>query len=169
MGSSATKVAAGSGRENRAPRRIAAIARKPTPNPSMTTSNRHQAIAIGVNARGRRSRSGPKLMGGEAPARTGDLIPQIAVDNSSGALYVVWQDDRFTGEEQIAFSRSIDGGRTWSATRRISTVGGVNQAFTATPRVASNGTVAVQYYDFRVDNPATTPPLTTDTTSPASG
>ena len=74
--------------------------------------------------------------------RTGDLIPQIAVDDSSGALYVVWQDDRFTGEEQIAFSRSTDGGRTWSATRRISTVGGVNQAFTATPRVASNGTVA---------------------------
>ena len=43
--------------------------------------------------------------------RTGDLIPQIAVDDSSGALYVVWQDDRFTGEEQIAFSRS-DGRRT---------------------------------------------------------
>jgi hypothetical protein len=95
--------------------------------------------------------------------RTGDLIPQIAVDDNSGALYVVWQDDRFTGEEQIAFSRSTNGGRTWSATRRISTVGGVNQAFTATPRVASNGTVAVQYYDFRFDNPATTPPLTTDT------
>ena len=95
--------------------------------------------------------------------RTGDLIPQIAVDDNSGALYVVWQDDRFTGEEQIAFSRSTDGGRSWSATRRISTVGGVNQAFTATPRVASNGTVAVQYYDFRFDNPATTPPLTTDT------
>ena len=64
--------------------------------------------------------------------RTGDLIPQIAVDDNSGALYVVWQDDRFTGEEQIAFSRSTNGGRTWSATRRISTVGGVNQAFTAT-------------------------------------
>jgi hypothetical protein len=95
--------------------------------------------------------------------RTGDLIPQIAVDDDNGNLYVVWQDDRFTGEEQIAFSRSTDGGRSWSATRRISTVGGVNQAFTATPRVASNGTVAVQYYDFRFDNPATTPPLTTDT------
>jgi hypothetical protein len=95
--------------------------------------------------------------------RTGDLVPQIAVDDNGGALYVVWQDDRFTGEEQIAFSRSIDGGRSWSATRRISTIGGVNQAFTATPRVASNGTVAVQYYDFRFDNPATTPPLTTDT------
>ena len=63
--------------------------------------------------------------------RTGDLIPQIAVDDDNGNLYVVWQDDRFTGEEQIAFSRSTNGGGTWSATRRISTVGGVNQAFTS--------------------------------------
>jgi hypothetical protein len=95
--------------------------------------------------------------------RTGDLIPQIAVDDESGNLYVVWQDDRFTGQEQIAFSRSTDGGVTWSATQRISTVGGVNQAFTPTVRVADDGTVAVQHYDFRFDDPATTPPLTTDT------
>ncbi len=96
------------------------------------------------------------------PVRTGDLIPQIAVDDESGALYVVWQDDRFTGEEQIAFSSSTDGGLSWSATRRISTVGGVNQAFTPTVRVADDGTVAVQHYDFRFDDPDTTPPLSTD-------
>ena len=95
--------------------------------------------------------------------RTGDLIPQIAVDEESGDLYVVWQDDRFTGEEQVAFSRSTDGGRTWSPADRISTVGGVNQAFLPTARVADDGTVAVQYYDFRMDDPDTTPPLTTDT------
>ena len=94
--------------------------------------------------------------------RTGDLIPQIAVDDENGALYVVWQDDRFTGEEQIAFSSSTDGGLTWSATRRISTVGGANQAFTPTVRVADDGTVAVQHYDFRFDDPTSTPPLTTD-------
>ena len=95
--------------------------------------------------------------------RTGDLIPQIAVDDSSGDLYVVWQDDRFTGQEQIAFSRSTNGGRSWSATRRISKIGGVNQAFTPTVRVADDGTVAVQHYDFRADDPSTTPPLSTDT------
>jgi hypothetical protein len=95
--------------------------------------------------------------------RTGDLIPQIAVDDDNGNLYVVWQDDRFTGEEQIAFSRSTNGGRSWSATRRISKVGGVNQAFTPTVRVADDGTVAVQHYDFRFDDPNATPPLTTDT------
>jgi hypothetical protein len=95
--------------------------------------------------------------------RTGDLLPQIAVDEDTGDLYVVWQDDRFTGEEQIAFSRSTNGGRSWSPTQRISKVGDVNQAFTATPRVADDGTVAVQHYDFRFDDPDTTPPLTTDT------
>jgi hypothetical protein len=95
--------------------------------------------------------------------RTGDIIPQIAVDDENGNLYAVWQDDRFTGQEQIAFSRSTNGGRTWSAAQRISKVGGVNQAFTPTVRVADDGTVAVQHYDFRADDPATTPPLTTDT------
>ncbi|MBA3262304.1 MAG: exo-alpha-sialidase [Thermoleophilaceae bacterium] len=96
------------------------------------------------------------------PVRTGDLIPQIAVDDQSGKLYVVWQDDRFTGEEQVALSSSTDGGLTWLDTRRVSTVGGVNQAFTPTVRVADDGTVAVQHYDFRFDDPSTTPPLTTD-------
>ena len=95
--------------------------------------------------------------------RTGDLIPQIAVDDDSGDLYVVWQDDRFTAQEQIAFSSSTDGGRSWSATQQISKVGGVNQAFTPTVRVADDGTVAVQHYDFRADDPSSTPPLSTDT------
>jgi BNR repeat-like domain len=96
--------------------------------------------------------------------RTGDLIPQIAVDSSNGHLYVVWQDDRFTGEEQIAFSRSTDGGRSWGPTSRISKVGGVNQAFTPVVRTADDGqTVAVLHYDFRNDNPSASPPLTTDT------
>jgi hypothetical protein len=100
--------------------------------------------------------------------RTGDLIPEIAVDNRSGSLYVVWQDSRFTGKEQVALSKSEDGGRTWGPTKRVSTVGGPNQAFTPMVRVADNGTatqdgtVAVQYYDFRNDS-AATPGLTTNT------
>lgn len=98
------------------------------------------------------------------PVRTADLIPQIAVDSSNGHLYVVWQDDRFTGQEQIAFAKSEDGGLRWGPTKRISKVGGVNQAFTPVVRTADDGqTVAVMHYDFRMDNPAASPPLTTDT------
>jgi len=95
--------------------------------------------------------------------RTGDLIPQIAVDDASGTLYVVWQDDRFTGQEQVAISRSTDGGRSWGPTRRVSKVGGINQAFTPSVTVADDGTVAVTHYDFRADTGAAGPPLTTDT------
>jgi len=102
--------------------------------------------------------------------RTGDLNPEIAVDNKTGSLYAVWQDSRFTGREQVALSKSTDGGRTWSPTKRVSTVGGTNQAFTPMVRVADNGnagtgtdgTVAVQYYDFRTDS-AASPGLTTST------
>ncbi len=97
------------------------------------------------------------------PVRTGDLIPQIAVDEDSGALYVVWQDDRFTGQEQVAMAKSTTGGRSWRPTRRISKVGAINQAFTPTVRVADDGTVAVTHYDFRNDDPSASPPLTTDT------
>jgi hypothetical protein len=100
--------------------------------------------------------------------RTGDLIPEIAVDNITGSLYVVWQDSRFTGSEQVAMSKSEDGGLTWSPTKQVSTVGGLNQAFIPVVRVADNGdadtdgTVAVQYYDFRNDS-AASPGLTTNT------
>src|SRR5207245_7839686 len=31
------------------------------------------------------------------PLRTGDVIPDIAVDSATGALWVVWQDARFSG------------------------------------------------------------------------
>ncbi len=48
---------------------------------------------------------------GVAGSRTGAGIPAAAIDPRTGALYVVWQDNRFTpGTDQIAFSRSTDGG-----------------------------------------------------------
>jgi hypothetical protein len=93
--------------------------------------------------------------------RSGDIIPQIAVDRSLGStgygnLYAVWQDARFGGfsYDEIAFARSTDGGLTWSAPIRVnktptSIPAGNRQAFTATVRVGADGTIAVTYYDFR--------------------
>jgi len=82
--------------------------------------------------------------------RTGDIIPDVAVDRNSGALYLVWQDARFSGghHDGIAFSKSIDGGRTWSPPKQINQVPPV-AAFTATVHVADDGTIGVSYYDFR--------------------
>src|SRR4051812_28253678 len=58
---------------------------------------------------------------GACPVRSGDLIPDVAVNRTNGRLYVVWMDARFsffqTGAFQwdsIAYSQSLDGGQTWS-------------------------------------------------------
>jgi hypothetical protein len=40
------------------------------------------------------------------PVRTGDIIPDIAVDPTSGQLYAVWQDKRFDDGQSTTASRS---------------------------------------------------------------
>jgi hypothetical protein len=93
--------------------------------------------------------------------RTGDIIPDAAVNPSNGALYSVWQDARFSDFENdsIAFSQSLDGGETWSEPIKVnltpnSIPAGDQQAFTASVDVAADGTIAVTYYDFRNNTPA---------------
>jgi len=85
--------------------------------------------------------------------RTGEIIPDVAVDMSSGDLYMVWQDRRFTGRAAIALSRSTNGGLTWSRPIKVNQtplLGTLNdQAFTPSVHVADDGTVGVSYYDFR--------------------
>jgi hypothetical protein len=99
------------------------------------------------------------------PVRTGDIIPDIAVDRSGGArngsLYMVWQDGRFKadGSAAVAFSRSTDGGRTWSTPVRVDDAGAA-QAFTASVDVDASGRLAVTWYDFRNDTPSTGTALT---------
>jgi hypothetical protein len=91
--------------------------------------------------------------------RTGDIIPEIASDERSGhdEVYAVWQDARFNDfqRDQVAFSRSTDGGRTWSTPVRIST-DNETQAFTPAIRVDDEGNIGVTYYDFRNNDPDTT-------------
>ena len=82
--------------------------------------------------------------------RTADIIPDIAVNHKTGALYVTWQDGRFSkfNHEAIAFAKSLDGGLTWSKPKRISRSSRY-AAFTPTISVADDGTIGVSYYDFR--------------------
>ncbi len=92
--------------------------------------------------------------------RTGDIIPEAAIDPATGRLYVVWQDSRFTGGhfDEVALSTSANGGATWSAPIRINTNTPSNRpGFTPSVYVNSNGTVGVTFYDFRS--------LTTQTTT----
>jgi hypothetical protein len=93
--------------------------------------------------------------------RTGDIIPDVAVDPTSGALYAVWQDSRFSGGQfdSIAFSQSLNSGLSWSTPIKVNRTptnlpAGNQQAFTASVHVTANGTVGVSYYDFRNNTPA---------------
>ena len=56
------------------------------------------------------------------PVRTGDIIPEIAA-GPNRSVYMVWQEATLAPSgSAIALSRSLDGGLTWSAPRRINTV-----------------------------------------------
>ena len=95
----------------------------------------------------------------------GGELPDFAVDRVSGKLYAVWDDDLPDGLDKVYFSQSADGGLTWSDPVKINkTPTNVptldQQAFTATVKVAADGTVGVTYYDFR--NNTSAPGLTTD-------
>lgn len=98
-----------------------------------------------------------------AKIRAGEGIPDIAADLETGDLFAVWQDRLLEASGKryaaIAFSISRDAGRTWSKPVRINqprrAVRGPNdQAIIPTVEVASDGTVAVSYYDFRQNTEA---------------
>jgi hypothetical protein len=108
---------------------------------------------------------------GDCPIRAGDLLPEVAVDATNGNLYAVWMDARFDGglfitdHDNIAFTQSSDGGRTWSAPIKVnqtptSEPNFDQQAFTPSVDVDADGTVTVTYYDFRNNTPS---PATLDT------
>ena len=119
---------------------------------------------------------------GKCPIRSGDFIPDVAINPSNGNLYAVWMDSRFgtggvpfgTGlfqHDSIAFTQSTNGGLTWSAPIKVNAtpemVGddevpvGNQQAFLPSVAVAADGTLVVTYYDFR-DNTVNTSTLPTD-------
>jgi len=86
----------------------------------------------------------------QAGVRTGDGIPSSAVDPGSGAIYITWEDARFSGgqREGAALSKSVDGGLTWSTPVQVNQIPAV-QAFNPTVAVDARGAIAITYYDFR--------------------
>jgi len=98
-----------------------------------------------------------------AAVRSANVIPDIAVDPRTGALYVVTQQlyDLPNGplDPGINLFTSTDGGRTWSAPVRVNQTptnipAADQQAFDPMVAVAADGTVAVSYDDFRNNTPA---------------
>jgi len=97
--------------------------------------------------------------------RSGSEVASFAVDRASGALYAVWEDGRFSALagaaplDGIAFSRSTDGGATWSAPRQING-DAAGAAFTPVVAIARDGAIGVTYYDLREQRSASTPRVT---------
>jgi hypothetical protein len=101
--------------------------------------------------------------------RDASILYSVAVNPVTGAIYLAWQDDRFstatcitpTGSipiDGIVFSESDDGGATWSTPVMINKTpaNATNpcrqQAFIPAVVAAGDGkTIVVTYYDFRND------------------
>ena len=96
-----------------------------------------------------------------AAVRDASILPSVAVD-AAGALYMVWQDARFSNgaRDAVVFSRSTDGGASWSAPVQISK-SATTQAFDPVVHVRADGVIGVTYYDFR-NNTSSAQTLLTD-------
>ena len=96
-----------------------------------------------------------------AAIRDGGFLGQISV-GAQGQLYVVWQDARFSNgaRDAIAFSRSIDGGLTWSPPVRVNADASV-QGLIPSVNARADGTIGVSYFDMR-SNTADAATLLTD-------
>jgi hypothetical protein len=91
----------------------------------------------------------------EPSIRTGSFLPSAAADRTSANLYIVYQT-LFFGIPRIAFTKSTDGGNTWSAPIAISDTPGGLGVFNPAVNVSPDGqTVTATFYDHR-NNPSST-------------
>jgi hypothetical protein len=86
--------------------------------------------------------------------RAGDYLPDVAVDQASGALYMVFADSIGGGINHVKLTKSTNGGRTWTTPTDITATPSSTHSFNGTVEVTADGTVAVMYYDFRSNTPA---------------
>jgi hypothetical protein len=90
--------------------------------------------------------------------RDGSVLFDVAVHPQQQHLYAVWQDARWTGFDQVAFSQSLDGGLTWSDPVRVDGTPPNGdkplrqQALLPSIEVNDDGVLTVTFYDFRNDD-----------------
>lgn len=98
--------------------------------------------------------------------RVGDGLQEVAIDPSTGKLYVVWESSSnfikninqaaTRWDDEILLSTSSNGGATWSSPAVIHKLASGLPTFTPTVAVNSAGRVAVTYYDTRFLQPGQT-------------
>jgi len=74
----------------------------------------------------------------------GSYEPAVAVD-SSDAIHVVWQDET-PGNHEIYYKRSIDGGTSWSAAKRLTWTSA--DSFSPALAIGSGSAIHVVWYDY---------------------
>jgi hypothetical protein len=81
-------------------------------------------------------------------------FPTIAVDASGGPhdgnVYVAWNDNR-SGNPDILFARSTDGGVTWSTPVRVNDDATTTDQFMPAMTVDASGVIYIGWYDRRLD------------------
>jgi uncharacterized repeat protein (TIGR01451 family) len=90
-------------------------------------------------------------------------FPTMAVDQNTGYVYVAWSDSR-NGDADIYFTRSTDGGTTWSTPLRLNDDPQHNGAHQFFPwmDVAPNGNLYIGWFDSRLDPTPSERPLLYD-------
>lgn len=85
---------------------------------------------------------------------------QLAIDRSSGALYLVYQEKQPYGDQDIWFQKSTDGAATWSKPLRLNDDQTGNSVRQHLPHisVAPNGRIDVVWIDHRNGYPAPVAP-----------
>jgi len=83
------------------------------------------------------------------PIRAEDYLPDIAISDLDGSIYVTWSDGLGTAINRVVLSRSTDGGRHFSAPRVVATGGGNVQSYNHAIDVTDEGTVVLTYWDDR--------------------
>jgi Neuraminidase (sialidase) len=81
--------------------------------------------------------------------RAGDFLPDVALDKTTGDIYVTFANDIGGGINHVMVTKSTDGGKRWSSPVDITATPATSHSFNGTVEVTDDGVVAVMYYDFR--------------------
>ena len=85
------------------------------------------------------------------PFRT-STFPQMVVNPANGDIYLAYSDLSASGDPDVFFTMSSDGGATWSARLRVNNDTGTNSQWQASLAVSPDGQhVFMGWYDTRLD------------------
>lgn len=119
---------------------------------SISTGNRHPGIDTIVDC-SPNGMTRPTLTGNIRMLHQAWLAVDTSLGPSNGNIYVVWASDPpgTPDNSDAFFSRSTDGGLTWSARVQVGAGGGATDQFEPFVAVGGTGALSIAWYDRRND------------------